>query len=71
MIQQGTVDYTAIHFSKTYPVVETPCGRTGPSADRWGYVTCLGCLKAGAHLDPRINARWEALKAEAEQGVSG
>jgi hypothetical protein len=56
LVQAGTADYAAIHFSAVYPVVVTPCGRRGPSAARWGYVTCLRCLAAGPD-DPRIKAR--------------
>ncbi len=46
----------AIHFSERFPVVATPCGRLGPAAALWRYVTCLACLER-APDDPRIAAR--------------
>jgi hypothetical protein len=63
VLQPGPIRYPVIHFSVTFPVKKTPCGVVGPSADRWGYVTCLDCLRAGPD-DPRIKARLEALIAE-------
>ena len=56
------VDASVIHFSATFPVRETPCGKVGPGADRWSYVTCVACLAAGPD-DPRIRARFVALSA--------
>jgi hypothetical protein len=44
-----------IHFSTHFPVVTTACSVLGPSAARWRYVTCPGCLDV-APIDPRIEA---------------
>lgn len=60
IIQVGTVDYQSIHFSTRFPVTETPCGKLGPAAERWGYVTCIDCLER-APDDPRIKARLAGL----------
>jgi hypothetical protein len=54
--QGGGVAYGDIHFSSSFPVVQTACHRRGPSAALWRYVTCLECL-ANAPADPRIAAR--------------
>lgn len=70
MIQAGTVDTTAIHFSDKFPVERTPCGKVGPAADRWRYVNCVACLQAGPK-DPRITARLEAVLAERAQRQAG
>lgn len=64
IVQAGAVDYTAIHFSERFPVERTPCGKLGPSAGRWGYVTCIECLRR-APADPRIEARLRELLNEA------
>lgn len=69
IIQVGAVDYTSIHFSDRFPVVATPCGKLGPSAARWGYVTCLPCLWR-APSDPRIAARIRELEEEAQRRLS-
>jgi hypothetical protein len=58
------VDASVIHFSASFPVSSTACGKLGPAAGRWGFVTCLGCLTAGPR-DPRIMARLVALGAAA------
>jgi hypothetical protein len=70
IIQVGRVQYGAIHFATRFPVVETPCGRLGPSAARWGYVTCLACLRR-APKDPRIAVRLAALLEEERRRVEG
>lgn len=62
MIQQGSVQHGAIHFSRDFPVRETPCGRLGPAAALWRYVTCLACLEAWAGRDERIAERLERVK---------
>jgi hypothetical protein len=54
--QSGPVAYDVIHFSDRFPVVRAACGKIGPSAALWRYVTCLECLDA-APDDPRIAAR--------------
>jgi hypothetical protein len=58
------VDYASIHFATRFPVTETACGKLGPSAGLWRYVTCLGCLESGPD-DPRIAARIVAMMAAA------
>ncbi len=70
IIQVGAVDYTAIHFSAKFPVEETPCGKLGPSAARWGFVTCIECLRR-APKDPRIEARLAALLEEQQRRDQG
>lgn len=62
VIQQGLVQHGAIHFSAHFPVRETPCGRLGPAAALWRYVTCLACLETVAHRDSRIAERLELLR---------
>lgn len=58
----GPVAYDVIHFSDRFPVVATPCGRLGPSAGLWRYVTCIPCLEA-APDDPRIKRRLDEVQA--------
>jgi hypothetical protein len=70
IIQVGTVDYTEIHFSDRFPVVATPCGKRGPSTDRWRYVTCVPCLERAPN-DPRIRARLAAVLEEQRQRQEG
>jgi hypothetical protein len=69
-IQAGAVDTTVIHFSERFPVETTPCGKLGPAAGLWRYVTCVGCLER-APDDPRIKARLAAVLAELEQRSAG
>jgi hypothetical protein len=65
----AAVDASVIHFSATFHVSSTPCGKLGPAAGRWGFVTCLGCLRAGPR-DPRIGARIVTLGATANDVAS-
>jgi hypothetical protein len=70
IIQSGAVFHGVIHFSDRLPVRETPCGKLGPAAAEWRYVTCLDCLRR-APRDPRIAARLEALIREAADRAAG
>lgn len=65
----AVVDASVSHFSASFPGSSTPCGKVGPAAGRWGYVTYLGCLEAGPP-DARIRARF-VLLTEAANDVGG
>jgi hypothetical protein len=57
------VVYDTIHFSDRFPVVKAACGKVGPSAAQWRFVTCEACLEAGPD-DPRIRQRLAEVRAQ-------
>lgn len=52
-----------IHYSATFPVVRTSCGRVAPATDEWAYVDCMACLEAAPDV-PEAVERLTQLRAK-------
>lgn len=46
---------------------DSACGRPGPFATRWEFVSCEACLVAGPD-DPVVRARLAEVEAERKRG---